>query len=61
MSLISLVIVLAVVGFVVWLVNTYVPMGAQMKTVINVVVLVVVVFWLLRVFGLLSSLQAIHV
>ena len=61
MSLISLVIVLAVVGFVVWLVNTYVPMGAQMKTVINVVVLVVVVFWLLRVFGLLSSLHAIHV
>lgn len=50
MGLIALVLVLAVVGFLVWLVTTYVPMPAPFKNVIIVVVIIVLVLWLLQLF-----------
>jgi len=55
------VITLVVVGVVLWLVNTYVPMEARIKKIVNIVVLVVVVLWLLRVFGVLDSGQNIRI
>lgn len=61
MPLIQLVIVLIVVGVLVWLVNTYVPMDQKIKTILNVVVVIAVVLWLLNVFGLFSSVGNIHV
>lgn len=52
MDLISLVIVLIVVGVLLWLVNTYIPMDAKIKQILNVVVIIAVVLWLLfTVFG----------
>lgn len=53
MDLIQLVVVLIVVGVLLWLVNTYIPMEATIKQIINVVVVIAVVLWLLTVFGLL--------
>lgn len=53
MSLIALVLTLIVVGVLLWLVNTYIPMDAKIKKILNIVVLVVVVLWLLYAFGLL--------
>ena len=61
MSLISLVVVLIVVGVLLWLVNTYIPMDGKIKSILNAVVVIAVVIWLLQVFGLLGSLQNIHV
>lgn len=61
MSLISLVIVLIVVGVLLWLVNTQIPMDRNIKKIINVVVLIVVVLWILQVFGLLDSINAVRV
>ena len=61
MSLISLLIVLIVIGVVVWLINNYLPMDAKIKKILNVVVLIVVVLWLLSVFGILENFSAIHV
>jgi len=54
MSLISIVITLIVVGVLLWLVNTYIPMDGKIKKIINVVVVVAVVLWLLSVFGILG-------
>lgn len=54
MSLISLVITLIVVGVLLWLVNTYIPMDGKIKKILNIVVVVCVVFWLLYAFGILS-------
>ena len=51
MSLIGLIVVLAVVGFVLWLVMTYSPMPAPFKNVILVIVVLVLILWLLQVFG----------
>lgn len=61
MSLISVVVVLIVVGVLLWLVNTYIPMEATMKRIIHIVVIVAVVLWLLSLFGLFGNLSTIRV
>ena len=61
MPLIQLVIVLIVVGVLLWLVNSYIPMAGSIKTILNVVVVIAVILWLLNVFGLFSSLSGIRV
>jgi hypothetical protein len=60
MSLITIVISLIVVGVLLWLVNTYIPMDGKIKKIINIVVVVVVVLWLLNVFGVLDNVRNIH-
>ena len=61
MSLISLVIVLIVVGVLLWAANTYIPMDQKIKTIMNIVVVIAVVLWLLQAFGVLESLESIHI
>ncbi len=61
MSLVSLILVLVVVGVLLWLVNTYIPMDPKIKSILNAVIVIAVVLWLLKVFGLLDSLTNIHV
>ncbi len=61
MSLISLVVTLIVVGVVLWLVNTYIPMDGKIKKILNVVVVVCVVVWLLYAFGIMSHADEIKV
>lgn len=61
MSLVSLVITLIVVGVLLWLVNSYIPMDGKIKNILNIVVVVAVVVWLLNVLGLMDSLRGIRV
>lgn len=61
MPIIQLIIVLALVGVILWAVNTYVPMQSQIKTIINVVVVIAVILWLLQAFGLLAGLHTARV
>jgi hypothetical protein len=61
MPLIQVVLVLIVVGLLLWLIDRFVPMAGSIKSILNAVVVIAVVLWLLNVFGLLSSLSAIHV
>ena len=61
MPLLTVFIVLIVVGVILWLVNTYIPMDRKIKNILNIVVVIVVVVWLLKVFGLLGSLKNLNV
>ena len=61
MPLIQLVIILVVVGVILWLINSYIPMQATVKKILNAVVIIIVVLWLLSVFGIIGSLQGIHI
>ena len=61
MPLISLVITLIVVGVLLWLVNTYIPMDGKIKKILNIVVVICVVVWLLYVFGILKHSGEIQV
>jgi len=61
MSLVSVIVVLIVVGVLLWLINTYVPMDGKIKNILNIVVVIAVVLWLLQAFGVLGSLGNINV
>jgi hypothetical protein len=61
MPLIQLVIVLVVVGLILWVINSYIPMQSTIKKILNVVVIIVVLLWLLSVFGLISNLSTIRI
>ena len=57
MSLVSVVVVLIVVGVLLWLVNSYIPMDGKIKSILNAVVVIVVILWLLQAFGVLGSIS----
>jgi hypothetical protein len=56
MSVINVVIILIVVGVLLYLVNRYLPMDGKIKQILNIVVVVAVIIWLLKAFGLLTGL-----
>src|SRR5262245_8159622 len=60
MDIIQLLVVLVVVGVVLWLVESYVPMSPPIKTVLRVVVVLILCLWLLRIFGIWSGTLAIR-
>jgi len=55
--MIQIFVILIVLGVGLWLVNTYIPMDAKIKNILNIVVVVAVCLWLLSLFfpGLWSS------
>ena len=61
MPLLQILIVLIVVGVLLWLVNSFIPMQGTIKSILNAVVVIAVVLWLLNVFGLIHSLSNIRV
>jgi hypothetical protein len=61
MPLVHVVLVLVVVGVLLWLVNSYIPMAGSIKSILNAVVVIAVVLWLLSVFGLLAEISNIKV
>lgn len=50
MTLLSICLVLLVVGVLLWVVQTYIPMNPGISKLMTVVVLVVVVLWLISIF-----------
>jgi hypothetical protein len=61
MPLMNVVIVLIVVGVVLWLINTYIPMDSKIKGLLNAVVVIGVVIWLLQALGLLGTIENIRI
>jgi hypothetical protein len=59
--LMSLVIMLVIVGVGLYLVNTYIPMDAKIKNILNVVVVVAVCVWLLQATGMMGSLSSYRI
>jgi hypothetical protein len=60
-ALIEVVIVLIIVGVLLWLVNTYIPMASPVKSLLNAVVVIALVIWLLQVFGVWHYITNIRV
>jgi hypothetical protein len=61
MPLIHVLLVLVVVGVGLWLINRFIPMAGSIKSILNIVVVICVIWWLLSVFGFVSSLSSIRV
>jgi hypothetical protein len=60
MPLIEVVVVLIVVGMALWVINRFIPMAGSIKSILNVVVIIVVILWLLNIFGIISNFPRIH-
>jgi hypothetical protein len=60
MPLLNVVLTLIVVGVVLWLINTYIPMQSTIKSILNIVVVIVVVLWLLYGFGIINGSGNVH-
>ena len=61
MPLVNLVVVLIVVGVALWMINRFIPMASSIKTILNVVVVVVVGIWVLRVVGLWGPITSFRI
>ena len=61
MTLLSLIVTLVVVGVILWLINSYVPMDGKIKRILNIVVIIAVVLWLLSAFGLLGNVNNVKI
>jgi hypothetical protein len=61
MSLFTILLVIIIAGFILWLINRMIPMDRKIKKILNIVVVILMIVWLLKVFGLIGYLMAIHV
>jgi hypothetical protein len=61
MPILTVLLILIAAGVLLWLVNSYIPMDGKIKSIFNVVVVIIVVVWLLKVFGLFHYLSDIHI
>ena len=57
MTILSLLVLLIIVGVALYLVNSVIPMDPKIKTILNVVVVLLVVLWVAQSFGLLAALD----
>jgi undecaprenyl pyrophosphate phosphatase UppP len=55
--LVHIVLVLIVVGVLLWLINSFIPMDSKIKSLLNIVVVIAVIIWLLQAFGVLGPLS----
>lgn len=51
-ALVTIIVVLVVIGVVLWLINTYVPMASPIKTILNIIIVLAVIIWILSLLGL---------
>jgi len=61
MPLLTILLVIIAAGVILWVVNSYIPMQSTLKRILNIVVVLIVIVWLLKVFGLFSYLTNITV
>jgi hypothetical protein len=60
MPLIQVLVILIVIGVLLWLVNSFIPMQGTIKSILNAIVVIGVVLWLLDIFGFLTTLSHIR-
>ena len=61
MPLTTIIITIVAVGLVLWLINRFIPMQGQIKSILNGLVVIVLVLWLANLFGLFDHLRNIRV
>jgi hypothetical protein len=61
MPILTILIVLIVAGVILYVVNNYIPMDVKIKSILNVVVVLVVIVWLLKIFGVFTYLKDISI
>ena len=60
MSILTLIVILAAIGVIMWLINAYLPIQEPFKKILNVIVIILVVLWLVSLFVPLGELGRIR-
>lgn len=61
MPLVEVVVVLIIVGVLLWLVNSYIPMAPAIKSLLNAVVVIALIIWILKLVGLWHYITQVRV
>jgi hypothetical protein len=61
MTLVDIVVILVIAGLLMWLINTYIPMAAAIKSLLNIVVFVVLLIWVLQSLGIIGRVAGIRI
>lgn len=61
MPLLTVLLVLVAVGVILWLVNKYIPMNGTIKTILNVVIIGITIYWLLKGLGIFTALGSVKI
>ena len=58
--LLHVVLVLVIAGVLLWAIESFIPMDAKVLRLLQAVVIIVLVLWLLRVFGIINILPGVN-
>jgi hypothetical protein len=61
MPLTTVIIAIVAVGVVLWLVNRFIPMQSQIKSILNGLVVIVLVLWIGNLYGIFDHLKQFRV
>jgi hypothetical protein len=61
MPLSTVLITLVAAGLLLWLVNRFIPMQAQIKSILNGLVVIVLVIWIANLYGVFQHLHQFRV
>jgi hypothetical protein len=61
MTLVDIAVILVIAGLQMWLINTYIPMAAAIKSLLNIVVFVVLLIWVLQSLGIIGGIAGIRI
>ncbi|WP_058534824.1 Thivi_2564 family membrane protein [Legionella saoudiensis] len=59
-ELLNLIVVIIVFGVALWLINAFIPMPGAIKSLLNILVLIVLIIYILQFFGLIHILPMVH-
>jgi len=61
MSILTIILAIVIVGVLLWLINSFIPMDDKIKKILNIVVVIVLALWLLKAFGVWAYLSGVRV
>ena len=61
MPVLTILLVIVLVGVLLWAVNNFIPMDSKVRSILNVVVVILLIIWLLQAFGLFHGLANVRV
>jgi len=61
MPVLAILLVLILAGVLLWLLNQYIPMDGKIRTILNFVLVILIIVWLLKAFGVFHYMRDMHV
>ena len=59
MSILTIFIVIIIFGLLFWAVNTYLPLDGKVKQILNILAIIFLVIWILKITGIIAYLTRI--